>query len=92
MAVGKGYGEYKWEIIGGFKMVAFLLGLQGGFTIFQCFFCLWDSRSASAHYRGKNWELRTEFVAGTPYVVWEPLINRRNVLMPPLHSKLGLIK
>ena len=74
-------------------MVAFLLGLQGGFIKFQCFLCLWDSRATSEHYRRKNWEQRTEFAVGTRNVMWEPqLVDPRNVLMPPLHIKLGLMK
>jgi hypothetical protein len=28
------YDQYGWEVIGDFKMVAFLMGLQGGFTTF----------------------------------------------------------
>ena len=31
------YAQYKWNVIGDFKMVAFLMGLQGGFTKFPCF-------------------------------------------------------
>ena len=86
------YDEHKWEIIGDFKMVAFLLGLQAGFIKFQCFLCLWGSRATSEHYRRKNWEQRTEFVVGSRNVMWEPLVDPRNVLMPPLHIKLGLMK
>ncbi|KAL6467649.1 hypothetical protein MHYP_G00233260 [Metynnis hypsauchen] len=36
------YDEYGWEVIGDFKMVSFLMGLQGGFTKYPCFICLWD--------------------------------------------------
>ena len=84
--------QYNWEIIGDFKMVAFLLGLQGGFIKFQCFLCIWDSRATSDHYNRKNWEQRTEFVVGTRNVMWEPLVDPRIALMPPLHIKLGLMK
>ena len=34
------YDDYEWEVIGDFKMVSFLMGLQGGFTKCSCFFCL----------------------------------------------------
>ena len=30
------YAQYEWDVIGDFKMVAFLMGLQGGFTKFPC--------------------------------------------------------
>ena len=35
------FDDYGWEVIGDFKMVSFLMGLQGGFTKFTCFLCLW---------------------------------------------------
>ncbi|XP_076038052.1 uncharacterized protein LOC143023412 [Oratosquilla oratoria] len=86
------YNQYNWEIIGDFKMMSFLLGTQRGFIKFQCFFCLWDIRTTPDHYNRKNWEQRTEFVVGTRNVTWEPLVDPRIVLMPPLHIKLGLMK
>ena len=29
-----------WELCGDFKMLAFLLGQQGGYTKYSCFLCL----------------------------------------------------
>ncbi|KAL7880613.1 hypothetical protein SRHO_G00028670 [Serrasalmus rhombeus] len=86
------YDEYGWEVIGDFKMVSFLMGLQGGFTKYPCFICLWDSRDTKAHYHRRDWPQRTEFTVGKNNVKWEPLVDPRKVLMPPLHIKLGLIK
>ena len=86
------YDEYGWEVIGDFKMVAFLMGLQGGFTKFPCYLCLWDSRDTVAHYNRRNWPQRTEFTIGKNNVKWEPLIDPKKVLLPPLHIKLGLMK
>ncbi|KAL6478203.1 hypothetical protein MHYP_G00140380 [Metynnis hypsauchen] len=86
------YDEYGWEVIGDFKMVSFLMGLQGGFTKYPCFICLWDSRDTKAHYHRRDWSQRTEFTLGKNNVKWEPLVDPRKVLMPPLHIKLGLIK
>src|SRR5271163_2951357 len=86
------YNDHGWEVVGDFKMVSFLMGLQGGFTKFPCFLCLWDSRGTEAHYRRRDWPQRTEFSVGMNNVKWEPLIDPRKVLMPPLHIKLGLIK
>ncbi|XP_061412718.1 uncharacterized protein LOC133345765 [Lethenteron reissneri] len=85
------YDEYGWEVIGDFKMVAFLMGLQGGFTKFPCYLCLWDSRDTKAHYHRRDWPQRTEFSVGRN-VKWEPLVDPQKVLMPPLHIKLGLMK
>ncbi|KAL6477291.1 hypothetical protein MHYP_G00131260 [Metynnis hypsauchen] len=86
------YDEYGWEVIGDFKMVSFLMGLQGGFTKYPCFICLWDSRDTKAHYHRRDWPQRTEFTVGKDNVKWEPLVDPCKVLMPPLHIKLGLIK
>ena len=86
------YDDYGWEVIGDFKMVSFLMGLQGVFTKFPCSLCLWDSHYTKAHYRRKDWAQQTEFSVGKSNVKWEPLIELHKVLMPPLHIKLGLIK
>ena len=48
------YAQYERDVIGDLKMVAFLMGLQGGFTKFPCFLCLSDSRNTSLHYNVKN--------------------------------------
>ena len=86
------YDQYKWEVIGDFKMVAFLVGLQGGFTKFQCYLCLWDSRNTALHYNKRNWPLRTSYEIGTYNVKQQPLVDAAKILMLPLHIKLGLIK
>ena len=36
------YAQYEWDVIGDFKIVAFLMGLQGSFTKFPCFFFFWS--------------------------------------------------
>ena len=86
------YDHYEWEVIGDFKMVSFLMNLQGGFTRFSCFHCSWDSRNTTGHYHRKDWPQRTEFCKGKSNIMWEPLIELQKVLIPPLHIKLGLIK
>ena len=45
-------------------MVGFLLGLQGGYTKFPCFICLWDSRAREQHWRQKEWAVREQMVPG----------------------------
>ena len=45
------YDQYNWEVIGDFKMVAFLVGLQSGLTKLQCYLCLWDSRNTVLYYK-----------------------------------------
>ena len=71
------YDDYEWEVIGDFKMVSFLMDLQGGFTKFLCFLCPWDSRDTAAHYHRKDWPQWTKFSAGKSNVKWEPLIEPR---------------
>ena len=86
------YDQFNWEVIGDFKMVAVLMGLQGGFTKFPCYLCLWDSRNTSLHYEKRTWPLRTGYEVGAHNVKQEPLVEPRKALMSPLHIKLGLIK
>ena len=86
------YDHYSWEVIGDFKMVAFLVGLQGGFTKFQCYLCLRDSRNTALYYKKRNWPLQTSYEIGTYNVKQQPLVDAAKILMPPLHIKLSLIK
>lgn len=86
------YREYNWELIGDFKMVGFLMGLQGGYTKYPCYLCLWDSRADSKHYIQRSWPVRTELCVGKQNVKFEPIVEAEKVLMPPLHIKLGLMK
>ena len=79
-------------MIGDFKMAAFLMGLQGGFTKFMCYLCLWDSRNNALHYQQRHWPLRARYEVGAHNVKQVPLVEPAKVLMPPLHIKLGLIK
>ena len=85
------YDEYGWEVIGDFIMVAFMMGLQGGWTKFPCYLCLWDSRDTKAHYHRLDWPQQTEFLVGRSNVKWERLVDSRKGLIPPLHIKLGLM-
>jgi hypothetical protein len=86
------YKNHMWDVIGDFKMLAFLLGLQGGYTKFSCFLCLWDSRADSEHYITKEWPVRHRMEPGKQNVLHNALVPRSKILLPPLHIKLGLIK
>ena len=55
------YDDYGWEAIGSFKMVSFLMGLQGGFTKFPYFLCLWDIGGAITERAGHNWTFLSDF-------------------------------
>lgn len=86
------YEDYGWEVIGDFKMLAFFMGLQSGWTKYPCYLCLWDSRASRVHYQQFQWPERDEYLVGRHNVLHEPLVDPEKVLMPPLHIKLGLIK
>ena len=86
------YDKYKWEVCGDFKMIGFLLGLQGGYTKYSCFLCLWDSRATDQHYATKDWPLRDALLPGKYNVIHPPLVGKEKILLPPLHIKLGLAK
>ena len=86
------YAQFKWYVCGDFKMLRFLLGLQGGYTKYSCFLCLWNSRADSEHCEKIHWPTREELTPGMCTVTMEPLISRENVLLPALHIKLGLVK
>ena len=73
-------------------MIGFLLGLQGGFTKFPCFLCLWDSRDRANHYVRREWPERSDLQPGAYSVKNVALVSADKILLPPLHIKLGLIK
>ncbi len=86
------YDENKWHICADFKVIAILTGLQAGYTKYCCFLCLWDSRNRVEHYIKKDWPLRNVDIPGTSNISNPPLVERQNVILPPLHIKLGLVK
>jgi len=51
----------KWEVTGDLNMVAFLVGLQDGFTKFQSCLCLLGSRYTALHYKKSSWPPRTSY-------------------------------
>ena len=71
------YSKFQWDVCGDLKMIAFLLGLQGGFTKYSCFLCLWDSRASSQHYAVQNWPERKELTVGEHNVCRDSLIVQR---------------
>ena len=92
------YDEIKFHIdstngsyVSNLKMVGFLLGLQGGYTKFPCFLCLWDSRARTEHWIQKDWPVRSMLTPGS-FNVLAPLVERSKIVFPPLHIKLGIMK
>uniref|UniRef100_UPI00358FBB52 uncharacterized protein n=1 Tax=Myxine glutinosa TaxID=7769 RepID=UPI00358FBB52 len=86
------YKDHNWMICGDLKVVSMVLGLQGGYTKYPCFLCLWDSRADKQHYVQRNWPERSGLEPGSHNVVSHALVNPQKILLPPLHIKLGLMK
>ena len=86
------YTSHNWELCGDFKMLAFLLGQQGGYTKYSCFLCLWNSRADDQHYSRKQWPLREELAPGAHNVIRQPLVLREKILLLTLRIKLELAK
>ena len=86
------YYEHNWIICVDLKMVGFLLGLQCDYTKFPCFVCLWDSRASAQHWIKQVWLVREELVPGEKNVQAHPLVERSQIILPPLHIKLGIMQ
>jgi len=86
------YEEFKWKLCGDLKVVALLLGMQLDYIKFSCFLCEWDSRDKKNHCVNKVWPQRTSLSPGEKNVVSPPLVLPEKIYLPPLHTKLGLMK
>ena len=86
------YCVHQWLICVDLKMVNFLLGQQGGHTKYPCFLCYWDSRANKEHWVIKEWPPRNTIKPGEKNIVNNPLVGRENIILSPLHIKLGLMK
>ena len=86
------YADHGWDICGDLKIITILLGQQAGFTKYPCYLCLWDSRAREKHYKQKIWPQRESFTPGVHNVLFEPLVDPKKILIPPLRIKLGLMK
>lgn len=86
------YENYTWTICGDLKVIALLLGQQGGYTKMPCYMCEWDSRAKSEHWIRREWPARTDWIPGTKNILHQSLVPINKLLLPPLHIKLGLMK
>lgn len=89
------YIEHEWKICCDLKVVNILQGIinKGGFPKYFCFLCNWDSRSKLDQYQCKHWIKRTYDNEKQLKLLNEPLIkNIDDILLPPLHIKLGISK
>lgn len=86
------YENFQWKICADFKVIGLLMGLQSGYTKHPCFLCEWDSRARTHHFIVKQWPERVRYEIGHKNVVNQPLVDPKNIILPPLHIKLGLCK
>ena len=86
------YPKHNRKICSDLKVVYLLFGLQIGYAKHMCFLCLWDSWQHSSHYEVKLWPPRQSPQIGIHNFQHEPLVSSANILLPPLHIKLGLMK
>jgi hypothetical protein len=63
-----------------------LMGMQGGFTKFCFFLCLWDSRCTAKYYIKHDRKPRKIYEPGTVSVQHIPLVNPIKTFLP-LHIK-----
>ena len=69
-----------------------LLRLQTGYMKYYCFLCYWDSRARDKHYTIKVWYERDSFEPGQRNAAEDPVLDTKNLILPPLHIKLGIVR
>ena len=97
-----GYSQHNWKICGYLKInililynqlipfiqiITIFLEIQGGYTKYPCFICLWDSRADSHHYTQNVWPIRENMDAGDNIMKGQ-LVDRSSILLPPLTLNL----
>jgi len=73
-------------------MVNFLLGLQSGYIKYPCFICLWDSRARQDHWTNFTLPIKEGMVLSKMNVIHPPLVSKNQLILPPLHIKLEIMK
>ena len=86
------YDKHNWIICVDLKMMCLLLDKQCGYTKYPCFLCMWNSRAREKHWIETNWPPRSDLKHGDPNILHDPLVDRKKIIFPPLHIKLGVMK
>jgi hypothetical protein len=86
------YHEHEWQICCDLKVIGLLLGQQRGYTKYPYFLCEWDSRATDKHWDIVHWPERRQLQTGSKNVSNVSLVDRENILLPPLHINLGMMK
>lgn len=85
------YNLHQWKVCSDLKMVAVFLGITGGNAKYPCFICQWDHGSKYDKYNDPAFVFRGEPEVGKFGQKYMPLIDRKKVMIPPLHVKLGVV-
>ena len=56
------------------------------------FLCLWDSHATAKYYVRRDWPTLDSYIPGIANIQNVFFVEPKNVLLPPLHTKLGLLK
>lgn len=86
------YDRHNWRICCDLKMVAILQGLQQRYVKHMCYLCNWDTRFTGNQYKTYSWTDRGDNVIGHLNIINAALVPRENILLPYLHTKLGMVK
>lgn len=86
------YKKQQWKICGDLRVIGVLLDLKSGYTNHMCFLCLWNSRADAEHYVRKEWLTRPRDAHRRFNSAHSPFVDPENIVLPPLHLKLGLDK
>lgn len=80
------YKEFGWKICADLKVVNILMGAKAGRPNYPWYKCDWNARSHEHdHYSYDG------YINPNPDLN-EPLVPPKNILLPPLHIKLGLVQ
>lgn len=86
------YESFHWKICCDLKVVSLLTGVKKGFSKHQCFLCNWEGRDREKHYISFKWKNRVTYQIGVDSIDQIPLVRPSNVILPPLHIKLGIFR
>ena len=75
-----------------FKNCEFSFGSKRRLHKIPLFLCYWDSRAHKDHWVRKEWLSRHRLIPREKNVINEPLVDRKNIILPPLHIKLDIMK
>jgi hypothetical protein len=74
------------------KAIALPVGTPLGFRKLCYSLCKWDSHAKERHISLKEWSKSGHYEPGQKNVRNEPLVHPKNIFLPLLHMKLGMIK